>query len=66
MLANVSKAGVEVKWFSTPRYIFTLFGQYRELSRTRGWPLWPITAFWTLALAGFAAAALDFFAWGHR
>jgi hypothetical protein len=61
ILSNVSSAGTPVKFFATGRYIFVLFNQYRDLSRTRGWPLWPIAAFWTLALLSFALALLAFY-----
>lgn len=51
MFGRLRSVGVRVKWFANFGDLRKALRQYSQIAPVRGWPTWPVPAFW-LAIAG--------------
>jgi hypothetical protein len=52
---RLSRSGFQINFFGGPRDTISMFREYSHSASLKGWPMWPVAAFWICGIATFLA-----------
>jgi hypothetical protein len=50
---RLSRSGFQINFFGGPRSTISMFREYRHSASLKGWPKWPVAAFWICGIGMF-------------
>ena len=52
---RLSRSGFQINFFGGPRDTISMFREYNHSASLKGWPKWPVAAFWICGIGMFLA-----------